>query len=55
MIFENLDGHDLVGASLPALGNLAEGAAAEELQYLIAVGDRAEDFVLHQLVVTFTV
>ena len=34
MILEDLDGDNLVGPLLPALGHLAEGAPAQELQHL---------------------
>ena len=51
MILEYLDGHDLVGALVPALDHLAEGAAAEELEHLVAVRHRVEDLVQHELVV----
>ena len=35
MVFQDLDGHDLIGALLPAFGDLSEGAAPEKLQHLI--------------------
>ena len=35
MVLEDFHGHDLIGAFLPALDHLAEGAAAQELEYLI--------------------
>ena len=48
MVLENLDGNDLIGAFLPALGHLAEGATAQELQYLILIVEgRVQDLVLH--------
>lgn len=34
MVFQDLDGHDLGGAALPALDHLAKGAAAQELKDL---------------------
>lgn len=51
VVLEDLDGHDLVGALLPALDDLSEGAASEELEHLVLIAQRAEDLVLHQLVV----
>ena len=37
MVFEDLDGDDLVGALFPALGNLPKGTTTQKLQYLILV------------------
>ena len=56
MVLQDLDGHDLVGSFLPALGDLTEGAPAQELQDLVLVVDGGvEDLVLDQLVVSITV
>ncbi len=55
MILQNLDGHDLISSTLPAFRDLSKCSPAEELQNLVAVGDGAEDLVLHQLVVALTV
>ena len=35
MVLEDFHGHDLIGAFLPALDHLTEGAAAQEFEYLI--------------------
>jgi hypothetical protein len=35
VVLQDLDGHDLVGALLPAFGHLPESASSEELQDLI--------------------
>lgn len=51
MLLQDFHRHNLVGAALPALHDLAEGPAAQELQHLIRVLHRAEDLVLQQLVV----
>lgn len=51
VVLEDLDGDNLVGALLPALDHLAEGAPSEELEHLILVGHGVEHLVLHQLVV----
>ena len=55
MVLQDFDGHNLIGAAFPALCHLPKGAAAKKLQHLIAVGHRAEDFMLHQLVVPLAV
>lgn len=55
MVFQDLDGYDLIGASLPALGHLPERASPQKLQHFVATGHRAEDLVLHQLVIPFAV
>ena len=55
MVLQDLDGHDLVGPLLPALGHLTEGAPAEELQHLVLIVEGGvEDLMLDQLVVTIT-
>ena len=47
MVLEDLDGNDLVGAFLPALGHLPEGAATQKLQYLILIVEgRIQDLML---------
>ena len=52
MVLQYLDSHNVVGALLPALGHLAEGAAAEEFQHLILVVQRGVEYlVLDKLVV----
>lgn len=55
MILQDFNCHYLVCAPLPAFGHLAEGAASQELQHLVAVGHRAQDLVLDQLVVALAV
>ena len=56
MVLQDLDGHDLIGSFLPALGHLTKGAPAQELEDLILVVDGGvEDLVLDQLVVPITV
>lgn len=56
MVLQDLNRHNLVGPLFPALGHLAEGAAAEELEDLILVVEGAvEDLVLDQLVVSIAV
>ena len=56
VVLEDLDGHDLVGAPLPALGHLAESPSAKKLQDLILVVEGGvEDFVLDQLIISIAV
>ena len=56
MVLQDLDGHDLVGSFLPALGDLTKGAPAQELEDLVLVVDGGvEDLMLDQLVVPITV
>lgn len=55
MILQDLDGHYLICASLPAFCHLTKGTATQKLQHLVAVGHGAQDLVLHQLVVALTV
>ena len=48
MVFEDLDGNDLVGAFLPALCHLPKGAATQKLQNLILIVEgRVQDLMLH--------
>ena len=51
VVLEYLDGDDLVRALLPALDDLAEGAAPQELEHLVGGRDRVQHFMLDQLVV----
>lgn len=55
MVLQDLDGHNLISSSFPALGHLPKRAPAEKLKNFVAVGDGAEDLVLDQLVVPFPV
>ena len=51
MIFEDLDGTDLISALLPALDHLAKGATTQKFQDLIGLGHGIENLMLNQLVV----
>ena len=51
MVLEDLDGHDLVGALLPALDDLSEGAPAQELEHLVLRRVGVQHLMLDQLVV----
>ena len=51
VILEDLDRDDVVRAFLPALDDLAEGAAPEELQDLVGGRDRVQHLMLDELVV----
>ena len=56
MVLQNLDGDDLIGSLLPALGHLSECSPTEELEDLVLVVDGGvEDLMLDQLVVPITV
>lgn len=55
MVLQDLYRHDLICAPLPAFRHLAEGAASQELEHLVAVGHRAQNLVLDQLVVSLAV
>ena len=55
VVLENLDGHDLAGALLPAFTHLPEGAATQKLQHLIRTGGRVQHFMLNQVVIALTV
>ena len=46
VVLEDLDGHDVVGALLPALDDLAEGAPAQELEDLVGMVEGVEDLML---------
>ena len=52
MVLQNLDGHHFVSAFLPALDDLSESAPSQELQHFVLVAERAENLVLHKLIVT---
>lgn len=55
MVLEDLDRYNFIGTPFPTLGHLSECATPEELQHFITARHRAEDLVLYQLVVSFTV
>lgn len=55
MVFQDLNGNDLIGASLPAFGHLSKRASAQKLQHFVATGHWAKNLVLHQLVIPFAI
>jgi len=50
VLLQDFDGHNVVGALLPALDHLAKRALAQKLQHFVLVVGRDEHFVLNQLV-----